>query len=75
MSFPLLEAFIRVTKFKINMEKKKQLELKKERLKILETYEIWLERYNYLRRYMKNVPFEDSVNIVSEPLDLSEKQM
>ena len=57
------------------MEKKKQLELKKERQKIHETYEIWLERYNYLRRYMKNVPFEDSVNIVSEPLDLSEKQM
>jgi len=57
------------------MEKKKQLELKKERQKIHETYEIWLERYNYLRRYMKNMPFEDSVNIVSEPLDLSEKQM
>jgi len=61
---------IRVLKFKIRMEKKKQKELKKEAQYVEKMYEEWTVRDIFCRHYVKDVDLSDTFS-QSEPLDLS----
>lgn len=64
---------IRVLKFKIRMEKKKQKELKKEAQYVEKMYEEWTVRDIFCRHYVKDVVCKDLSDKFSqtEPLDLS----
>jgi len=66
-------AEIRVLKFKIRMEKKKQKELKKEAQYVEKMYEEWTVRDIFYRHYVKDVVCKDLSDKFSqtEPLDLS----
>ena len=74
MPIPLFEVFIRVTKFKIKIEKIKQKELKEESMCLKKEIEELTMRDLFYRRYKKDVVLEDLKDIFcqSEPLDLSE---
>jgi len=69
----LFEVYIRVLKFKIRMEKKKQKELKKEAQYVEKMYEEWTVRDIFCRHYVKDVVCKDLSDRFSqsEPLDLS----
>jgi len=64
---------IRVLKFKIRMEKKKQKELKKEAQYVEKMYEEWTVRDIFCRHYVKDVVCKGLSDTFSqsEPLDLS----